>query len=114
MSIKFTWTVIKESEKNHFLQPWGFLISINSIENTLTKYELEHGFPPTESARDLVPHLLADQINTETGISTDMFSVRRGLFSNSDRYRIVMYNPEAYVMFKLIYGGEVAEDNESQ
>lgn len=113
MGVKFNWTVGYESEKAHALQPWGFLISIDSIEQTLTQYELEHAFPPTESARNMIPQLLAQQINSETGLDFDAFSVKKWFFGKDD-YAVRMYSPEAYIMFKLVYGGQSATDNEPQ
>mgnify|MGYP007051584346 CR=1 FL=1 len=113
MGVRFNWTVGYESEKNFALQPWGFLISIDSIEQTLTEYELEHAFPPTESARSLLPELLSHQINSDTGISYDLFKVKKWYFGQED-YSVKLYSEEAYIMFKLVYGGQSATDNEPQ
>ena len=55
----------------------------------------------------MVPQLLAQQINSETGLDFDAF------FGKED-YAVRMYSPEAYIMFKLVYGRQSAKNNEPQ
>ena len=109
MSVKFDWHIISTLK-----QPISksVIIYVNDIKQTLTKYELEHAFPATESAKWLIPQLLSDQINNDTGISYDLFTVSRWWF-NKDNYVVKFYNLEAYTLFKLVYGRMCIQDNKS-
>lgn len=78
------------------------MIHIRSIEETLTQFELDHGFPPHESAKPMVPQMLTEQIFAETGLTE--FKVQKYLQDDTS-YMVKMFDPESYLMFKLHYYG---------
>jgi hypothetical protein len=102
MAVKFKFKITHTADSSMFLQPYKMMLEVESLEETLTEYEIEHAFPATESARPMVPSLLKSQIRYETGI--DNFDLKKYFFE-SDGYIIRLPDAESYLLFKLHYYG---------
>lgn len=102
MSVKFKFKIYDTSNRQPIWPTLRMLLEIESLEKTVTEYEIEQGFHSTHSAKGLVSGLLETQIKGDTGLANIKVSK---FFFDEDKYLIDFPDDESYTLFKLFYYG---------